>query len=90
MQIQVSDLYIEYIKSLVNFVCVCQLFSIRLSDLLTYSRTLKVTELFRILSMIDQLIEQIFRIFEERNFCRRYRIFQNIVFLAFIDLGKIY
>mmetsp|Transcript_6136 Transcript_6136/g.9852 ORF Transcript_6136/g.9852 Transcript_6136/m.9852 type:complete len:81 (-) Transcript_6136:2529-2771(-) len=28
--------------------------------------------------------------FEQRNFCKRYRIFQNIIFLVFIDLGKIY
>ena len=28
--------------------------------------------------------------FEERNFCQKYRIFQNIIFLLFIDLGKIY
>jgi len=37
MQILVSDLYIEYIKTLVNFICVCQLFSIRLSDLLKHA-----------------------------------------------------
>ena len=29
-------------------------------------------------------------LFEERNFCQKYRIFQNIIFLVFIDLGKIY
>lgn len=75
MQIHISDLYVEYVKSLANFVCVCQLLSIRLQDLLTYSRNLKVTELFKIMSMIDQLIEQILIIFEERNFCARYRIF---------------
>jgi hypothetical protein len=27
---------------------------------------------------------------ETRNFCKKYRIFQNIIFLLFIDLGKIY
>jgi len=53
MQIHVSDLYIEYIKTLVNFVCVCQLFSIRLSDLLSYSESLKVQELFKIFNKID-------------------------------------
>ena len=90
MQILVSDLYIEYIKTLVNFVCICQLFSISLGDLLNYSKSLKVNELFTIFNKIDQLIEQIFKMFEERNFCKKYRIFQNIIFLLFIDLGKIY
>lgn len=90
MQIQVSDLYIEYIKALVNFVCICQLFSISLSDLLHYSKSLKVSELFTIFSKIDILLEMIFKMFEERNFCKKYRIFQNIIFLLFIDLGKIY
>ena len=28
--------------------------------------------------------------FQQRNFCKKYRIFQNIIFLVFIDLGKIY
>ena len=31
-----------------------------------------------------------FRLFEERNICKRHRLFQNIIFLVFIDLGKIY
>lgn len=53
LRIQISDLYIEYIKSLVKFVCVCQLFSISLSDLLSYSESLKVGELFTILNKID-------------------------------------
>lgn len=53
MQIQVSDLHIEYIKTLVNFICVCQLFSISLRDLVAYSRNLKVSELFTILQKID-------------------------------------
>ena len=53
LQIHISDLYVEYVKSLANFACVCQLLSIRLQDLLTYSRNLKVTELFKIMSMID-------------------------------------
>ena len=57
MQIMVTDLYIEYIKTLVNFVCVSQLFSIRLSDLLEYAKTFKTAELFKILSLIDLLIE---------------------------------
>lgn len=90
MQIVVTDLYIEYIKTLVNFVCVSQLFSIRLSDLLEYAKTFKTAELFKILSLIDLLIEQMFRIFEERNFCKKHRIFENTIFLVFIDLGKIY
>ena len=90
MQIQTSDLYIEYIKTLVNFICVCQLFSINLRDLVAYSRNLKVSELFTILQKIDQLIEMMFKMFEERNFCKKYRIFQNIQFLLFLDFGKIY
>lgn len=28
--------------------------------------------------------------FKERNFCKKYRLFQHIIFLMFIDLGKIY
>ena len=75
MQIQVSDLYIEYIKTLVNFVSECKLFSISLSDLMHYSKTLKVAELFFFFCKIDQLIESIFKMLEERTFCKRYRIF---------------
>lgn len=90
MQIQVSDTYIDYIKALTNFICVCQLLSIRLVDLVGYSKTLTVTELFTILQKIDHLIETMFKMFEERNFCKKYRIFQNHIFLLFIDFGKTY
>ena len=57
---------------------------------MNYTKGLKVSELFKILSMIDQLIENIFKLFEERNFCVKYRIFSQCIFLTFIDLGKIY
>jgi hypothetical protein len=61
-----------------------------LADLLNYSKTLKVSELFTIFNKIDLLIEQILKIFQEKIFCKKYRIFQNMIFLLFIDLGKIY
>lgn len=75
MQIHVSDLYIEYIKNLVNFINECLLFSCNLRDLMSYSRNMKICELFAIVQKVDNLIEMIFKIFQERNFCKKYRIF---------------
>lgn len=36
------------------------------------------------------MITQIFNIFEHQNFCKRTRLFSNVVYLIFIDLLQIY
>lgn len=38
----------------------------------------------------DALITEIFTIFEHQNFCKRTRLFSNIVYLLFQDLLQIY
>jgi hypothetical protein len=53
MQITVSDLYIDYVKSLTNFLCMSSLFNVDLKDLVAYSKNLQITELFTILHHID-------------------------------------
>lgn len=38
----------------------------------------------------DALILQIFSIYEHQSFCKRTRLFSNVVYLLFIDLLQIY
>ena len=53
MQAFICELYIEYIKNLINFIIICQLFSISLKDLHHYTKNLQVKEIFLIFSRID-------------------------------------
>jgi len=69
MQCFICELYISYIKSLINFIIICQLFSISLKDLHHYTKNLQHQELFLIFSRIDLLIESILKVFEQKQYC---------------------
>jgi hypothetical protein len=64
MQCFISELYINYIKDLISFIIICQLFSVSLKDLHVYTRNMPHQELFLIFSRIDGLIESILKVFE--------------------------
>jgi hypothetical protein len=58
----VQELYLEYIKSLLNFILNCQLFTVTLGNLYNNVRTMRVADLFNILSRIENLIERILNV----------------------------
>jgi len=90
MQGFICDLYIDYIKNLINFIIICQLFSISLKDLHHYTKNLQYKELFLIFSRIDGLIENILKIFEQKEYSQHYRLLHSVYYLLFMDLLKIY
>ncbi|CDW78428.1 UNKNOWN [Stylonychia lemnae] len=90
MQCFISDLYINYIKNLINFIIISQLFQISLKDINHYARSLMLVELFLIFSKIDSLIDGILKVFQQKNYCQNYRIFHGVIQLLFVDLLKIY
>lgn len=90
MQRTICELYISYIKNLISFIIICQLFSIGLRDLEHYTRTLQHQELFLIFSRIDGLIESILKVFEQKQYCQGIRVLQSVIYLVFVDLLQIY
>jgi nitrate/nitrite-specific signal transduction histidine kinase len=44
----------------------------------------------KILSRIDQLIEHIIKVSEQKQLCMRLRLFQTILYQLFVDLVRIY
>lgn len=53
-------------------------------------RNLSIQEILANYENFDPLIQQIFRIFEHQNFCKRTRLFSNVIYLLFQDLIQIY
>jgi hypothetical protein len=49
-----------------------------------------VAELFSTYESFDALVTQIFNIFEHQNFCKRTRLYSNVIFMLFADLIQIY
>lgn len=90
MQGFICDLYIDYIKNLINFIIICQLFSISLKELHHYTKNLQYKELFLIFSRIDGLIENILKIFEQKEYSQHHRLLHSVYYLLFMDLLKIY
>jgi hypothetical protein len=86
----ITQITLVNIKNLINFIIICQLFSISLKDLHNYSKSLKHQELFLIFSRIDTLIENILKVFEQKAYCQNYRLLHSVIYLLFVDLLKIY
>lgn len=86
----ILDLYIDYIKNLVNFIIICQLFSISLKELRHFTKSLHTKELFLIFLRIDVLFESIMKFFHNKEACKSSRLLTSIIYLLFIDLLKLY
>lgn len=61
-----------------------------MSDVSQKVKLYSVDELLTNYEHFDGLIQQIFNFYEHHNFCKRTRLFQNVVFVMFQDLVQIY
>jgi hypothetical protein len=67
-----------------------KLLSVRISDVTRLVKKLKTKEIFLHYETFDSLISQILQMFENNDFCRKYRLHQNFIYMLFLDLVKIY
>lgn len=86
----ISELYISYIKALVNFLIKCLIFRIPLAELPTFTKSLQNTDLFYICESFGIFVDKIYHLFDEVNFARKYRLYQKIIELVFVDLTDMY
>ena len=64
--------------------------SVRITDVTKQVKKMKTKELFSHYESFDSLISQIVQMFENNDYCRKTRLFQNFVYMLFLDLVKIY
>lgn len=64
--------------------------SIRISEVTRQIKKMKNKDLFATYESFDNMITQIIQMFENNDFCRKYRAHQNFIYMVFLDLVKIY
>ncbi len=90
MYAELSVLYINYMKYLFNFKLKNKILNIRMTEVSAKSKSFSVGELFQTYESFDALITQIFSLFEHQSFCKRSRLYCNVIFMLFADLIQIY
>jgi hypothetical protein len=86
MYADISQLYNTYIKLLYNFNLKSPLLHVRMSEVSAKIKNVSIKEILSIYEAFDALITQIFNVFEHQNFCKRTRLFSNVIYLMFQDL----
>lgn len=90
MKLLVSQLYCAYLKFLIKFMRKSKVLSIRISEVTRQIKKMKNKDLFATYESFDNMITQIITMFENNDFCRKYRAHQNFIYMIFLDLVKIY
>lgn len=90
MYAELSVLYSNYIKFLLNYKVQSKLLSMRMSDVSPSVKKLSISDLLMNYEHFDGLVTQIFNLFEHQNFCKKTRLYSNVIFLLVQDLIQIY
>ena len=90
MGLLLSQLYCAYLKFLIKFVRKSKVLSMRISEVTKHVKKMKNKDIFSHYETFDALISQILQMFENNDFCRKFRLHQNFVYMIFLDLVKIY
>lgn len=90
MALMLSQLYCSYIKFMIKFIHKSKVLSVRITDVTKLVKKMKTKDIFTHYENFDAIISQIMQIFENTDFCRKTRLFQNFIYMVFLDMVKIY
>lgn len=85
-----SKQYCDYLQALIKFVSKTSLLTQRGPDVPGYIKKLKSKDLFSVQEHFDNFHGMIIQMFENKDFCKKARLFQNFVYMLFLDLIKVY
>ena len=80
----------DYLKGLIKFITKTSLMSRKVQEAPRYIKKLRTSDIIMVYEQFDKFVNQILAIFENKEFCLRTRLFQNFVYMLFLDLIKIY
>ena len=75
---------------MLKFISKTSLLSKKVSEAPKYIKKLGTSDLFLVYDEFDKFITIIFQIFENKDSCRKSRLYQNFIYMLFLDLIKIY
>ena len=86
----ISTQYVDYLKGLISFNTKTSLMTKRIAEAPKYIQKLKTEQILLVCEYLDRFIKQILKLFESKEFCTKTRLFQNFIYMLFLDLIKIY
>ena len=90
MYSDIISLYNTYLKFLFNFKARLPLLTAKMSEVSFGLKKASMNDILQCYENFDAMLTQIFAIFEHQNFCKRTRLFSNVIYLLFLDLLHIY
>lgn len=90
MYAEIIQLYNAYLKFLFNFKARSNFLSIKMSEVSMKLKNASVPDILTYYENFDALLTSIFSVFEHQTFCKRTRLFSNVIYLLFLDLLLIY
>ena len=85
-----SQQYVDYLQRMLKFISKTSLLSKKVSEAPKYVKKLNTSDIFLVYEEFDKFITIIFQVFENKEICRKSRLYQNFIYMMFLDLIKIY
>ena len=86
MYAEIIQLYNTYLKFLFTFKAKSPLLSSKMGEVSQRLKNAQIQEILSAYETFDSMLTQIFAVFEHQSFCKRTRLFSNVIYLLFLDL----
>jgi hypothetical protein len=77
-------------KFLFAFKAKSSLLSAKMAEVSQKLKNASIQEILSTYESFDAMLTSIFAVFEHQSFCKRTRLFSNVIYLLFLDLLQIY
>lgn len=86
MYADLSQLYSNYLKYLVNFKTKAEIMNLKMSEVSAKIKSVHTIDILFIYEQLDSLIQMCFGLFEHQNFCKKTRLWSNVILQLLLDL----
>ena len=77
-------------KFMFNFKAKTPLLTAKMAEVSQKIKIFSVIDILTTYESFDAMLTSLFAVFEHQNFCKRTRLFSNVIYLLFADLIQIY
>jgi len=87
---ELTNYYQSYIRSVVNYKINADLLTMRINDVSEIIRNVEMDDILFTYESFDAMIQILWRVFENQEFCSKTRLYQKVTHLMMKDLFQIY
>jgi hypothetical protein len=87
---ELTNLYKNYLKSIVAYKVNADLLTMRISDVSEIVKNVEMDDILFTYECFDAMIQILWRFMEHQEFCLKTRLYQKVVFMMVKDMFQIY